>query len=168
MSGKPQFQVAHARLQVPDLLLHVGQEGVTLLTTWTGSLGHEGVVGLRGFRARGAQETPERLHAFAAANMVTWLLYPTELGREPDQLEKMAVFTARKPDGDVALYVWRFRCGDGPWYAGVSGPYLRDGVPKLLHGDLTFSRFDEWSKATAERHSEAVLENLDGWRLAKA
>src|ERR1019366_7744787 len=27
--------------------------------------------------------------AFAAANMVEWLMYPTELGREPDHLEKM-------------------------------------------------------------------------------
>jgi hypothetical protein len=106
--------------------------------------------------------------AFAAANMVRWLLYPAELGREPDRLQKMAVFTSTRPEGELALYVWRFRNEDGPWYAGVSGPYLREGEPGPLHGDLTFSRFDEWGQATAEQHAEAVLETLAEWRKAKA
>jgi hypothetical protein len=102
--------------------------------------------------------------AFAAANMVSWLLHPSELGREPDQLENMAVFTSTRPEGEIALYVWRFRTDDGPWYAGVSGPYLRGGEPGPLHGDSTFSRFDEWDQATAEQHAEAVLETLDDWK----
>jgi hypothetical protein len=106
--------------------------------------------------------------AFAAADMVNWLTYPTELGREPDQLQKKAVFTSTKPEGELALYVWRFRSDDGPWYAGVSGPYLRHGEPGPLHGHLTFSRFDEWDKATAEQHAEAALETLDEWRKAKS
>lgn len=105
--------------------------------------------------------------AFAAANMTSWLLYPTELGREPDALEKMAIFTSDKPEGEVALYVWRFRTEDGPWYAAVSGPHLRKGEPEPLHGDLTFSRFDEWDNATPEEHAEAVLETLEEWRRAK-
>lgn len=82
--------------------------------------------------------------AFAAADMVNWLLYPAELGREPDKLQQMAVFTSTGPEGELALYVWRFRSEDGPWYAGVSGPYLREGEPSPSHGRLTFSRFDEW------------------------
>lgn len=106
--------------------------------------------------------------AFAAANMVNWLLFPTELGREPEQLEKMAVFTSTTPEGELALYVWRFRSDDGPWYTGVSGPYLREGEPGPLHGGLTFSRFDEWDKATAEQHVKAVVATLVEWRRAKA
>jgi hypothetical protein len=105
--------------------------------------------------------------AFAAANMVNWLIYPTELGREPDQLQKMALFTSQTPEGELSLYVWRFRSDDGPWYAGVSGPYLRKGEPVPLHGDSTFSQFDEWDKGTAEQHAEAVLETLDEWRQVK-
>lgn len=104
--------------------------------------------------------------AFAAANMVDWLMYPTELGREPEYLEKMAVFTSTTPDGDLLLYVWRFRNEDSPWYAGVSGPYLQKGEPCPLHGNMTFSRFDEWDEATAEQHAEETLKTLNEWRIA--
>jgi hypothetical protein len=105
--------------------------------------------------------------AFAAANMVAWLIYPTELGREPDELEKMAVFTAKHAEGEQALYVWRFRSEGGPWYAAISGPYNRVGRPLPLHGHLTFSRFDEWETATAEGHAEAALGTLRKWRRQK-
>ncbi len=103
-------------------------------------------------------------NAFAAANMVRWLIYPTELGREPDDLQKMAVFTMKKAEGELALYVWRFRSDGGPWYAGASGPYRREGEPSPLNGGLTFSRFDEWDKATPEGHAEAVVETLAEWK----
>jgi hypothetical protein len=105
--------------------------------------------------------------AFAAANMVDWLIYPTELGREPDQLQKMAVFTADGPDGEWALYVWRFRDGAEPWRAGISGPYSRTGEPRPVHGDLTFSSFDDWESATAGQHAEAALKTLSEWRRAR-
>jgi hypothetical protein len=105
--------------------------------------------------------------AFAAANMVDWLIYPTELGREPDQLQKMAVFTADGPDGELALYVWRFRAGAEPWRAGISGPHCRTGEPRPVHGHLTFSRFDDWESSTAEQHAEAALKTLGEWRRAR-
>lgn len=105
--------------------------------------------------------------AFAAANMVDWLMYPTELGREPDYLEKMAVFTSAKTDGELVLYVWRFRNDDGPWYAGVSGPYLFEGAPCPLHGDMTFSCFTKWDEASAEQHAEETLKTLNEWENAR-
>jgi hypothetical protein len=105
--------------------------------------------------------------AFAAANMVNWLLYPTELGHEPDELRRMAVFTSLQPEGERAIYVWKFRTGQGPWYAGISGPYERNGDPVPLQGDLTFSRFDEWDAATVEEHVEAVVKTLAEWRKEK-
>lgn len=104
--------------------------------------------------------------AFAAANMVDWLMYPTELGREPEYLEKMAVFTSSTPEGEVLLYVWRFRNEEEPWYAGVSGPYLRKGEPCPLHGDSTFSCFEKWEEATAEQHAKETLNTLNEWRIA--
>jgi hypothetical protein len=105
--------------------------------------------------------------AFAAANMVDWLIYPTELGREPDQLQQMAVFTADGADGELALYVWRFRDGGEPWRAGISGPYRRTEEPRPVHGNLTFSGFDDWESATAEQHAEAALKTLGEWRRAR-
>ena len=105
--------------------------------------------------------------AFAAANMVNWLMYPTELGREPDYLEKMAVFTSTKTDGELVLYVWRFRNGDDSWFAGVSGPYLFEGTPCPLHGDMTFSCFEKWDDASAEKHAEETLKTLNEWKNAR-
>jgi hypothetical protein len=105
--------------------------------------------------------------AFAAGDMVSWLMYPTELGREPDELKKMAVFTTNQAEGERALYLWRFGSAGGPWYAGVSGPYLRDGEPEPIHGNLTFSCFDEWHTATAEEHAESVLKTLEKWKREK-
>ena len=96
--------------------------------------------------------------AFAAAEMVTWLLYPSELGHEPDEIEQMHVVT----HGARALYIWRFRDGR-KWFAGVSGPFTRRGAPAPQHGEMTFSRFDPWSSATAEEHAVAVMKTLQSW-----
>lgn len=101
--------------------------------------------------------------AFAAADMVGWLSHPGELGRPPDELEKMDVFEVPQERGPVALYVWRFRVADGPWKAGVSGPYPSDSPEGPLAGNRTFSRFDDWDSATAEQHALAVVETLNTW-----
>ena len=92
--------------------------------------------------------------AFAAAGMVEWLMYPAELGREPDNLElRLTEWVDER--GKAAMFVWRFRETKGePWLAGVSGPYVLRGRPEPGHGPLTFSRFDKWDAATAEEHLE--------------
>jgi hypothetical protein len=95
--------------------------------------------------------------------MVQWLKYPTELGREPDVLEKMATFDAHREGGPVVLYVWRFSDHEGRLCAAVSGPYPRDGVPGPVSGASTFSRFERWETATAAEHAQAVLDTLREW-----
>ena len=100
--------------------------------------------------------------AFAASHMVAWLLYPSELGHEPDEIEQMAVFKS----GTRALHVFRFR-DKATWYAGVAGPFVHRGAPRPLHGHLTFSRFDKWASATAEDHALAVLKTLKSWQAAR-
>jgi hypothetical protein len=64
--------------------------------------------------------------SLAEAEMCSWLTYSTELGREPDELEQMAVVPL--PDPTLDLYVFRFRmlgnhwaAGTG-WLAAVAGP----------------------------------------------
>jgi hypothetical protein len=100
--------------------------------------------------------------AFAAADMVQWLCYPAELGREPDHLQLMARFDHEDAEGDQSLYVWRFKNEDADkWYAGTSGSYLLGADPHPISGSSTFSCFDDWDDATAEEHALAVLETLD-------
>jgi hypothetical protein len=101
------------------------------------------------------------LDAMAAADVVGWLIYPTELGREPDVLQKMATFESN--DGMV-LYVWRFLDAKGEWCAAVSGPYPIDPPPGPVHGSSTFSRFEAWDSASAEEHAERALSTLADWR----
>lgn len=105
------------------------------------------------------------LDAFAAADMVAWLKYPTELGREPDALEKMATFVSADPASPFVLYLWRFRGRDGTWLASLSGPYPRHAAPGPVSGSATFSRFTPWDALGAEVHASAILKNLADWRL---
>ena len=77
--------------------------------------------------------------ALAAAEMAHWLSYPTELGREPDELELMEIMVISEGDEAVDLYVFRFRTlgdhwsAEAGWQAGVAGPYPRSGAP-TAHG----------------------------------
>lgn len=108
---------------------------------------------------------------FAASDMVSWLASPHELGREPDQIEKMAVFGSGGAAGtghDVALYVWRFRSGHDPWCAGISGPYAIDGEPVPTRGGSTFSRFDAWDGRSPEEHASAALKTVAEWKRASS
>jgi hypothetical protein len=101
--------------------------------------------------------------AFAAANMVEWLLYPAELGREPDDLRLEHVEWLDRR-GKTAVFVWKFRVKGDPWMSGVSGPHTLRGKPKPVDGPLTFSRFDAWKTATPREHLENCAGTLEEWR----
>ena len=104
--------------------------------------------------------------AFAAAGMVEWLMFPSELGREPDDLElHLREWVDRGKKSSV--YVWRFRVKGEPWMAAVSGPYTLRGQPQPGHGPLTFSRFDKWDDATAEEHLERCAGTVADWAAAR-
>jgi hypothetical protein len=85
--------------------------------------------------------------------MTEWLLYPAELGCEPDELELVHTEWLDKRKR-LAMFVWKFRTGKKPWFAGVSGPHELRGEPGPLAGHLTFSRFEPWDSATPQEHLE--------------
>jgi predicted RNA-binding protein with RPS1 domain len=104
--------------------------------------------------------------ALAEAEMCSWLRYPTELGREPDEIEQMAVIPL--PDSTLDLYVFRFRtlgdhwAGSKGWLAGVAGPYRRSGRPGLPGGRrATFSRMEPWSLHDLQGHVETLLGDIE-------
>ncbi len=106
---------------------------------------------------------PEKFRAqepLARSIMVQWLIYPTELGRAPDQIELMTVLPASDPArGDY--YIYRFRADDaGPdkegWRAGIAGPF-KSGEPTVQDGGDTFSAFEKWETATAGDHLLKIL-----------
>ena len=57
--------------------------------------------------------------AFAEAEMVSWLVYPTELNRVPEEIELMKVVAidAGLPDGTCDYYLFRFRTKEPHWAA---------------------------------------------------
>ena len=109
--------------------------------------------------------------AFAEADMVNWLIFPTELGRAPDQIELMKVveIDTQTEDGIIEFYVFRFRtlpphwaAKDG-WMAGISGPYLQTDPPGELSPSETFSSFEPWESKTPEEHVGDIQEILADW-----
>ena len=117
-------------------------------------------------------ETYKTQQAFAEADMVNWLVYPTELNRVPDEIELMKVATVDTglPDGIYDYYLFRFRtkpphwaAKDG-WIAGVSGPYLRKDQPTTEALGDTFSSFTKWDAKTPDEHVGDTRELMKRWR----
>jgi hypothetical protein len=107
----------------------------------------------------------------AEAEMVRWLMFPTELGRPPDEIDHVAVVPVEDDAGPADLYVFRFRtlephwaAGTG-WMIGVAGPYLqRPGSTDIesLHG--TFSRFEPYEEGKLREGVQAIVGTIDDWR----
>ncbi|GAE87316.1 hypothetical protein [Acetivibrio straminisolvens] len=99
---------------------------------------------------------------FAESNMVDWLVYPTELGRVPDEIELMNIFD----DEDMEYYLFRFRCCSSEywqekgWMAGVAGPFDKRNSPTTLAEGHTFSHFEKWESKRPEEHFESIVGNL--------
>lgn len=103
--------------------------------------------------------------AFAESAMVTWLIFPTELGRVPNEIEcmkKVSYFT--KKEGIIDYFVFRFRtfephwAAEDGWMAGIAGPYLRKEEPSTKAYGGTFSEFESWESKTAEEHVQSIAD----------
>lgn len=110
--------------------------------------------------------------SFAESDIVGWLIYPTELGRVPDEIELMHIgtFDDKTYNGLVDYFVFRFRtlpphwaAKDG-WIAGVSGPFLQKEEPTTNSLGGTFSQFDAWDSRSPEDHLGEVRGTLIKWR----
>ena len=110
---------------------------------------------------------------FAAAEMVEWLLYPSELGEEPKSITLEKTIDGKDRGGKFHRYcLWRFFDHEENDYAGVSGPYdqasIENPTPDTVVSDETFSNFERWDSLTPEQHLEGVLATLESWRVGGA
>lgn len=110
----------------------------------------------------------------AEGAMVDWLCYPTELGREPDEIILFAKESRSHSTGPrlvswlkkrqmVDYYFFRFRVTeehwsnkDG-WMVGMAGGYQRKDQPTTSHDGGTFSTFAAWGSKTPAEHVEDYL-----------
>jgi hypothetical protein len=94
--------------------------------------------------------------ALAEADMVRWLVFPTELARAPDEIEEIAVLPVSTQEGTADLYVFRFRtfephwAAERSWMVGWSGPYLRSEQPTTSGFGRTFSKFEAFDPETID------------------
>jgi hypothetical protein len=99
---------------------------------------------------------------FAESDMVNWLVYPTELGRSPDEIVLAKKVSIEYSDAIVDYYVFKFRtlpphwAADNGWTAGVAGGYIRSEEPTTQSQGSTFSSFEAFDSKTPEKHVEAI------------
>lgn len=108
--------------------------------------------------------------ALAEAKMISWLTYPTELGRVPDEIELMNIIST-KPEGSSKIadyYIYRFRThkpdsfAKKGWMACISGPYFHNAGLSVDSATDTFSCFEPWDSKQSEEHLGDVIQLVDG------
>ncbi len=102
----------------------------------------------------------------AQSDMVIWLIYPTELGRTPDEIAFEKKQRVEENGEQMDYYLFKFRSTDTAfandgWMAGVSGGYLVKDEPTPYAMGSTFSSFEKWEAKTPEQHLESITGLLD-------
>jgi uncharacterized protein YxeA len=100
----------------------------------------------------------------AESYMVTWLEFPTELGRAPDEIKLLAKISI---EDDVLTYcVFKYRAEEPRWAAkmnwmmGVAGPYSSESLPYDVPKRI-FSRFNKLGSISPEEEVKWVHENVN-------
>ena len=100
----------------------------------------------------------------AKSDLAFWLAYPTELGKNPDEMEKMGVISRDGYD----YYVFKFRSDtekfkDKGWMIGLSGGYEVGKFTEATSG-YTFSKFDTLTD-DFERQGNEIIELIsEHWK----
>jgi hypothetical protein len=105
----------------------------------------------------------------AESDLVNWLIYPTELGVAPDEIELgKKIKASSEPGGSAEYFVFRFRtypphwaAKDG-WMAGVAGPFVVSEYPTTDSYGETFSEFEKWDSKTPEEHLAEIRKTVAG------
>jgi hypothetical protein len=100
----------------------------------------------------------------AESYLVTWLEFPTELGRAPEEIQLLS--TVALEQGQSTYYVFKYRSHLPPWAAklswmlGVAGPYSINTLPYDVPGRI-FSRFNTIDTISVEDEVKWVHENIN-------
>jgi hypothetical protein len=100
--------------------------------------------------------------AFAESEMVDWLIYPTELGRAPHEIELLRTVEARLGGDDMLYYVFKFRthpphwAAEDGWMLGVAGPFLARIAPSTAAYGETFSTFAKLDETDVDAYVDEI------------
>ena len=98
----------------------------------------------------------------ALSNMISWLEYPTELGKEPDEIILAGTFE----NDDGVVYVYKFRSDvfpDRGYMIGISGAYAKNTITAKTSGN-TFSKFETIQDDFIKQGKEIVEFIEECWR----
>lgn len=118
------------------------------------------------------------LESAAKADMVGWLLHPSEVGREPEEIELVKAIDlpaeAGVANGEkkaiARYYVFKFRSDldafkKSGWMMGLSGPWDAGKSFSQSAGGHTFSRFESIDKGTPEEQAGVIIKQMnDAWK----
>jgi len=105
----------------------------------------------------------ENLEKASESYLVTWLEFPTELGRAPDEIQFLRTVSVGT---DEIYYVFQYRSQQPRWAAkldwmiGVVGPYSSTSSPYDVPKRI-FSRFNTAGSISAEEEVRWVHENIN-------
>lgn len=100
----------------------------------------------------------------AESFLVTWLEYPTELGRAPDEIELLTKITLE--ENGLDYYVFKYRTIKPKWAAklnwmmGVTGPYSTNSSPYDVPKRI-FSRFNTVNSVSPKNEVTWVHQNIN-------
>jgi hypothetical protein len=100
----------------------------------------------------------------AESFLVTWLEFPTELGRPPHEIELYTTVDLNEQE-DQTYYVFKYRmtgdhwAAENDWMLGVAGPYSSESQPYDLPQRI-FSRFYSIDRISAQGEVQWVHENI--------
>ena len=102
-------------------------------------------------KAYNTQEYIARMH------MIEWLMYPTELGKIPDEIECIGTIEEK----DVIYYIYQFKEAEGAfkdfgYMMGISGGFPKQERPTSFHTGITFSKFQPIEKDYTSQAKEMV------------
>jgi len=107
--------------------------------------------------------------ALSRADMVNWLIYPTELGRVPTKIELIKIITLKFDDvGPAEFYLWKFMANDETWkndgwMVGLSGAFIKSETPTMDSHGFTFSAFTKLNEKTPDAHFEEIIGIMEDW-----
>lgn len=96
----------------------------------------------------------------AEAAMINWLSYPTELGKEPDEIELLGKLEL----DNIIYYIYRFKCSSfriKDYMLAVAGGYEKDKLTSNTTG-VTFSKFEP-VKTDFMQQAKEIVEFISGY-----
>ena|GEM_PF-2290358 len=100
----------------------------------------------------------------AESDMVNWLIFPTELGSAPDDIQLEATVTIDVDSEEAEYFLFKFKvdpphwASEDGWMAGISGPFIKSKYPTIEDCSGTFSAFEKWEEKSKDEHIQNIRE----------